>query len=165
MKQLRRLIREAVADHARLPRGANSRDDADDRDLDDPARVGDINVEGLSEAFMDAYKEPAPRGRSAGPNVSTAPAYGGILTPEQVLMMFPNAARRWIVMLRSLGGQPQRMSPKELLNTMQFRVDEDDNPPTLYADPNDKRTDGLNITLLNRIMRWDDINQEWEALS
>jgi len=71
ISELRRIIREAVIDHMRLPRGENSRDDADDRDLDDPARVGDINIEGLSEAFMDAYKAPAPRGRSVGPNVST----------------------------------------------------------------------------------------------
>ena len=34
--ELRRLIREAVADHMRLPRGENSRDDAEDRELTDP---------------------------------------------------------------------------------------------------------------------------------
>lgn len=33
---LRKIIREALADHMRLPRGPNSRDDAEDRDLDEP---------------------------------------------------------------------------------------------------------------------------------
>lgn len=36
VKDLRRIIREAVVDHMRLPRGPNSRDDAEDRDLDSP---------------------------------------------------------------------------------------------------------------------------------
>lgn len=33
---LRRLVREALVDKLRLPDGPNSRDDAKDRDLDDP---------------------------------------------------------------------------------------------------------------------------------
>lgn len=37
ISELRRIIKEAVVDHMRLPRGPNSRDDADDRDLEDPA--------------------------------------------------------------------------------------------------------------------------------
>jgi hypothetical protein len=41
---LKRLIREAVADHMRLPRGPNSRDDAEDRPLSSPA-PDRINVE------------------------------------------------------------------------------------------------------------------------
>lgn len=41
---LKRAIREALADHMRLPRGPNSRDDADDRPLSNP--VPDrINIE------------------------------------------------------------------------------------------------------------------------
>lgn len=41
---LRRLIREAVVDHMRLPRGPNSRDDAEDRPLSSPA-PDRINIE------------------------------------------------------------------------------------------------------------------------
>jgi len=33
---LRRIVREAVIDHVREPRGPNSHDDASDRQLDDP---------------------------------------------------------------------------------------------------------------------------------
>lgn len=44
VSSLRRIIREAVADHMRLPRGPNSRDDAEDRSLDNPA-TDRINVE------------------------------------------------------------------------------------------------------------------------
>lgn len=38
VSDLRRLVREALADHMRLPRGPNSRDDADDRPLSDPMK-------------------------------------------------------------------------------------------------------------------------------
>ena len=41
---LRKIVREAVVDHMRLPRGPNSRDDADDRGLADPAKDR-INIE------------------------------------------------------------------------------------------------------------------------
>ena len=41
---LRRIIREAVVDNMRLPRGPNSRDDAEDRDLSDPMKDR-INIE------------------------------------------------------------------------------------------------------------------------
>jgi hypothetical protein len=41
---LRKIIREAVVNHMRLPRGPNSRDDAEDRDLTDPAKDR-INIE------------------------------------------------------------------------------------------------------------------------
>ena len=44
LSELRRTIREAVMDHMRLPRGPNSRDDADDRPLTDPAKDR-INIE------------------------------------------------------------------------------------------------------------------------
>lgn len=36
LSALRRIIREALDGHMRLPRGPNSRDDASDRSLDDP---------------------------------------------------------------------------------------------------------------------------------
>lgn len=36
LSALRQVIREALSDHVRLPRGPNSRDDADDRPLGDP---------------------------------------------------------------------------------------------------------------------------------
>jgi hypothetical protein len=42
---LRRIIREAVVDQMRLPRGPNSRDDADDRDLNSPM-PDRLNIEG-----------------------------------------------------------------------------------------------------------------------
>ena len=38
LSELRRLIKEALADHMRLPRGPNSRDDAEDRPLSDPMK-------------------------------------------------------------------------------------------------------------------------------
>lgn len=41
---LKRVIREAVADHMRLPRGPNSRDDAENRPLSNPAKDR-INIE------------------------------------------------------------------------------------------------------------------------
>lgn len=44
LSDLRRIIREAVVDQMRLPRGPNSRDDAEDRDLNDPAKDR-INIE------------------------------------------------------------------------------------------------------------------------
>lgn len=37
VSELRRLIREALIDVARAPRGPNSHDDAEDRSLDSPA--------------------------------------------------------------------------------------------------------------------------------
>ena len=46
---LRRIIREALADHMRLPKGENSRDDANDRNLNDPAPVGTENIETFTE--------------------------------------------------------------------------------------------------------------------
>lgn len=42
---LEMFIEEAVADHMRLPKGPNSRDDAEDRPLDDPMDVDRINIE------------------------------------------------------------------------------------------------------------------------
>ena len=44
LSRLRRIVREAVADKVRLPRGPNSRDDNDDRDLTDPMEDR-LNVE------------------------------------------------------------------------------------------------------------------------
>jgi hypothetical protein len=41
---LRQMIREAVVDHMRLPRGPNTRDDGEDRPLDDPMQDR-INIE------------------------------------------------------------------------------------------------------------------------
>ena len=48
VSDLRRIIREAVVDKMRLPRGPNSRDDAEDRDLDDPVKDR-LNIEDDSE--------------------------------------------------------------------------------------------------------------------
>jgi len=45
LSELRRLISEAVADHMRLPRGTNSRDDADDRPLTDNELDDRVNLE------------------------------------------------------------------------------------------------------------------------
>lgn len=42
---LRMLIEMMVVDRMRLPRGPNSRDDAEDRDLDDPMDTEKQNVE------------------------------------------------------------------------------------------------------------------------
>ncbi len=44
---LKRLIKEELVDKVRLPRGPNSRDDADDRSLDDPMEDRE-NVENMS---------------------------------------------------------------------------------------------------------------------
>lgn len=44
LSTLRRIIREAVVDHMRLPRGPNSRDDAEDRELDSPMKDR-LNIE------------------------------------------------------------------------------------------------------------------------
>jgi len=49
VSNLRHLIREALADHMRLPKGENSRDDADDRNINDPAPVGTENIETFTE--------------------------------------------------------------------------------------------------------------------
>ena len=38
ISELKKVIREALADHMRLPRGPNSRDDAEDRPLEDPMK-------------------------------------------------------------------------------------------------------------------------------
>ena len=45
LSYLRMLIEMMVVDKMRLPRGPNSRDDAEDRDLDDPMDVEKQNVE------------------------------------------------------------------------------------------------------------------------
>lgn len=37
LSELRRLVKEALVDTVRLPRGPNSRDDAEDRPLGEPA--------------------------------------------------------------------------------------------------------------------------------
>jgi len=50
---LRRIIREAVVDQMRLPRGPNSRDDAEDRDLENPTKDR-INIE--EEEKTNAFK-------------------------------------------------------------------------------------------------------------
>lgn len=42
-EKLTKIVHEAVADHMRLPKGANSRDDAADRSLDDPMPVEEAN--------------------------------------------------------------------------------------------------------------------------
>lgn len=47
VSDLRRLIKEELVDKVRLPRGPNSRDDAEDRPLDDPMDDRD-NVEDAS---------------------------------------------------------------------------------------------------------------------
>lgn len=47
VSDLKRLIKEELVDKVRLPRGPNSRDDADDRALDDPLSDRD-NVEDTS---------------------------------------------------------------------------------------------------------------------
>jgi hypothetical protein len=158
VSQLRRIIKEAVTDHMRLPRGENSRDDAEDRDVNDPADVGRINIE---EAFMDRYKDPTPRGRSVGPDIDSTPSRGGNLKPEQVLVMFPEAARKWIKLMRTLQGDLTKMSPRDLIDSMQFRVDEKDKPPTLYADPKDENNKS---ECLRSIWRWDE-EYGWESLS
>ncbi len=46
---LETFIEEAIADHMRVPKGPNTRDDAEDRPLDDPMDVDRINIE---EDFM-----------------------------------------------------------------------------------------------------------------
>lgn len=51
VQDLRRIIREAVVDRMRLPRGPESRDDAKDRSLDDPMKDR-VNIEDDS-AFPD----------------------------------------------------------------------------------------------------------------
>jgi hypothetical protein len=48
VSDLRRIIREAVVDQMRLPRGPNSRDDAEDRDLSDPMKDR-VNIEDDTE--------------------------------------------------------------------------------------------------------------------
>ncbi len=45
---IRRLVREALVDNVRLPDGPNSRDDAEDRDLDDPMKDRENVEEDLS---------------------------------------------------------------------------------------------------------------------
>lgn len=45
VQSLRRIIREAVVDHMRLPRGPNSRDDAEDKVLSEPKADDRTNVE------------------------------------------------------------------------------------------------------------------------
>jgi hypothetical protein len=46
VSSLRRIIREAVVDKMRLPRGPNSRDDAEDHELEDDTEAKDnINIE------------------------------------------------------------------------------------------------------------------------
>ena len=45
IKELRRLISEAVIDHMRTPRGHNSRDDAEDRPLEDDEKDDEIDLE------------------------------------------------------------------------------------------------------------------------
>ena len=52
---LRRLIREAVADHMRLPRGPNSRDDAEDRPLGDPMKDR-TNIEDTASGDADGKR-------------------------------------------------------------------------------------------------------------
>ncbi len=47
---LETFIEEAIADHMRFPNGPNSRDDAEDRSLDDPMDVDRINIE---EGFVN----------------------------------------------------------------------------------------------------------------
>ena len=157
ISELKRFVLEALVDHMRLPRGENSRDDAEDRDLDDPAREGAFNIEELDEAFMDSYKEPTPGRRSVSPDVDAEPSYGGILTPEQVMTMWPKAAKVWINLMRNLHGELKRWSPRDLIDSMQFRVD----GATLYADPKDENH---RIDFLASIWRWDD-EYGWESLS
>lgn len=48
--RLRRMIVEAISDHMRLPRGPNSRDDADDAALDQGMNVGKITE--ASDTFV-----------------------------------------------------------------------------------------------------------------
>ena len=45
LTELRKIIKEAIADHMRLPKGPNSRDDANDRNLDDPMNTEKQNLE------------------------------------------------------------------------------------------------------------------------
>lgn len=45
LSAIRAMVREALADHMRLPRGPNSRDDADDRPLDQKPETKKQNVE------------------------------------------------------------------------------------------------------------------------
>lgn len=45
---LKRLVREALVDKMRLPDGPNSRDDPEDRDVDDPMRDRENVEENMS---------------------------------------------------------------------------------------------------------------------
>lgn len=45
---LKRLVREALVDKMRLPDGPNSRDDAEDQDLDDPMKDRENVEENMS---------------------------------------------------------------------------------------------------------------------